>query len=133
VLLQEGRTCWRTAKAGRAALLIDMQAYFDAAMEAMSRAKHSVHLLNWAFEPQTLFHPQDGCTGPDSDRFGSGSAVRSAAPAGATASSPRYSPQSRILPGLLKASREVQEEGQHKRMLIERSTWFLHRQKGAVR
>jgi len=70
VLLQEGRTCWRTAKAGRAALLIDMQACFDAAMEAMSRAQHSVHLLNWAFEPQTLFHPQPDCVGPDSDRFG---------------------------------------------------------------
>ncbi len=70
MLLQEGRTCWRTATSGRAALLIDMEAYFDAAHEAMSRAKHCVHLLNWAFEAQTLFHPQDGCTGPDSDRFG---------------------------------------------------------------
>jgi phosphatidylserine/phosphatidylglycerophosphate/cardiolipin synthase-like enzyme len=70
VLLQEGRTCWRSTKAGRAALLIDMEAYFDAAMEAMSRAKHCVHLLNWAFEAQTLFHPQPGCVGPDSDRFG---------------------------------------------------------------
>ena len=70
MLLQEERTCWRTAKAGRAALLIDMQAYFDAAMEAMSRSKHCVHLLNWAFEAQTLFHPQPGCIGPDSDRFG---------------------------------------------------------------
>ncbi len=56
--------------AGRASLLVDMQAYFDAAKEAMRRARHSVHLLNWAFEPQTLFHPQAGCTGPDSDRFG---------------------------------------------------------------
>ena len=70
MLLQEGRTCWRSTKAGRAALLIDMEAYFDAAMEAMSRAKHCVHLLNWAFEAQTLFHPQPGCVGPDSDRFG---------------------------------------------------------------
>ena len=70
MLLQEGRTSWRTATAGRASLLIDMQAYFDAAHEAMSRAKHSVHLLNWAFEAQTLFHPQPGCMGPDSDRFG---------------------------------------------------------------
>jgi phosphatidylserine/phosphatidylglycerophosphate/cardiolipin synthase-like enzyme len=69
VLLQEGRTAWRTAKAFRAALLIDMQEYFDAAWEAMGRAKHCIHLLNWAFEPQTLFHPQAGCTGPDSDRF----------------------------------------------------------------
>ena len=47
-----------------------MAAYFDAAMLAMRRAKRSVHLLNWAFEPQTLFHPEPGCTGPDSDRIG---------------------------------------------------------------
>jgi phosphatidylserine/phosphatidylglycerophosphate/cardiolipin synthase-like enzyme len=70
VLLEDGRTCWRTATATRASLLIDMEAYFDAAHAAMSRAKHSVHLLNWAFEAQTLFHPGEGCTGPDGDRFG---------------------------------------------------------------
>src|SRR6202161_1825557 len=70
VLLSDGVTSWKTATAPRAALLIDMEAYFDAAMEAMSRAKHCVHLLNWAFEAQTLFHPQPGCVGPDSDRFG---------------------------------------------------------------
>jgi phosphatidylserine/phosphatidylglycerophosphate/cardiolipin synthase-like enzyme len=70
VLLQEGRTSWRTVKATRASLLIDMEAYFDAAKEAMSRARHCVHLLNWAFEAQTLFHPQPNCMGPDSDRFG---------------------------------------------------------------
>ena len=57
-------------RADRAALLIDMEAYFDAAMDAMSRARHCVHLLNWAFEANTLFHPQPGCTGPDSDRIG---------------------------------------------------------------
>jgi phosphatidylserine/phosphatidylglycerophosphate/cardiolipin synthase-like enzyme len=51
-------------------LLIDMEAYFDAAMDAMSRAKHCVHLLNWAFEANTLFHPEPGCTGKDSDRIG---------------------------------------------------------------
>jgi hypothetical protein len=51
-------------------LLIDMQAYFDAAMDAMSPARHCVHLLNWAFEANTLFHPEAGCTGPDSDRIG---------------------------------------------------------------
>lgn len=47
-----------------------MEAYFDAAMDAMSRAKHCVHLLNWAFEPQTLFHPGPNCTGKDADRIG---------------------------------------------------------------
>ena len=34
-LLSPGTTCWRAETAGRAALLIDMEAYFDAAMDAM--------------------------------------------------------------------------------------------------
>jgi phosphatidylserine/phosphatidylglycerophosphate/cardiolipin synthase-like enzyme len=51
-------------------MLIDMAAYFDAAMKAMRNARRTVYLLNWAFEPQTLFHPQAGCTGQDGDRIG---------------------------------------------------------------
>jgi phosphatidylserine/phosphatidylglycerophosphate/cardiolipin synthase-like enzyme len=70
VILSPGTTCWKRETAPRAALLIDMEAYFDAAMDAMSRAKHCVHLLNWAFEANTLFHPQPGGGGKDSDRFG---------------------------------------------------------------
>ena len=70
MLLSDAATRWKTAKADRAALLIDMEAYFDAAMEAMSRANHSVHLLNWAFEANTLFHPEPGGGGRDSDRIG---------------------------------------------------------------
>ena len=69
MLLEPGITCWRREPSGRAALLVDMQAYYDAAMTAMSKARYSVHLLNWAFEPETLFHPQAGCTGPDGDRI----------------------------------------------------------------
>jgi phosphatidylserine/phosphatidylglycerophosphate/cardiolipin synthase-like enzyme len=70
MLLEPGTTCWRRETAGRAALLIDMADYFDAAMKAMAKARHTVHILNWAFEPQTLFHPQPGCTGPQGDRIG---------------------------------------------------------------
>ncbi len=70
MLLTPGTTCWRKETAVRAALLIDMEAYFDAAMDAMSRAKHCVHLLNWAFEANTLFHPEPGGGGKDSDRIG---------------------------------------------------------------
>ncbi|WP_243626022.1 phospholipase D-like domain-containing protein [Phenylobacterium hankyongense] len=69
MLLEPGETCWRRETSGRAALLIDMADYFDAAMKAMRKARHTVHLLNWAFEPQTLFHPQEGCAGPDEDRI----------------------------------------------------------------
>jgi phosphatidylserine/phosphatidylglycerophosphate/cardiolipin synthase-like enzyme len=70
MLLTPDSTCWRKAKAKRAALLIDMEAYFDAAMDAMRRARHCVHLLNWAFEANTYFHPQPGGGGKESDRFG---------------------------------------------------------------
>ncbi|HEY3951610.1 MAG TPA: phospholipase D-like domain-containing protein [Phenylobacterium sp.] len=50
-------------------MIVDMADYFDAAMAAMRKARHTIHLLNWAFEPQTLFHPQPGCTGPEDDRI----------------------------------------------------------------
>ena len=70
MLLSSGTTSWKTANAPRAALLIDMEAYFDAAMDAMRHAKHSVHLLNWAFEPDTFFHPGPDCTGKEADRIG---------------------------------------------------------------
>ena len=70
MLLHEGTTCWRVGDAPRAAFLLDMADYFLAAREAMSKAQRSIHLLNWAFDPDTLFDPQPGCTGPDSDRFG---------------------------------------------------------------
>jgi len=55
--------------ADRAAVLVDMAAYFDAAAIAMRGAKRSIHLLNWSFEPETLLHPEPGCGGPDSDRI----------------------------------------------------------------
>ena len=70
MLLHEGTTCWRVGVAPRAAFLLDMADYFVAAKDAMSKARRSIHLLNWAFDPDTLFDPQPGCTAPDADRFG---------------------------------------------------------------
>lgn len=63
-------TAGAISTAPRAALLIDMEAYFDAAMKAMNAARHTVHLLNWAFEADTHFHPKEGGGGPTSDRIG---------------------------------------------------------------
>ncbi len=70
MLLKPDDTCWRVDKADQAALIIDTADYFDALLRAMKRARHAIYLLNWAFEAQTLFHPQEGCTGPESDRIG---------------------------------------------------------------
>jgi len=68
-VLKPGSNCWRSGVAHRAAVLVDMAAYFDAAAIAMRAAKRSIHLLNWSFEPETLLHPEPGCGGPDSDRI----------------------------------------------------------------
>jgi phosphatidylserine/phosphatidylglycerophosphate/cardiolipin synthase-like enzyme len=70
LLLQAGMTCWRVERADRAAVIIDMADYFTAAKAAMLNAQRSIHFLNWAFDPDTLFHPQDGGDGPDDDRIG---------------------------------------------------------------
>jgi len=70
VPLTPGNTCWQVARADRAALFIDMADYFLAARDAMKTARRSVHLLNWAFEADTLFDPQPGEDAEDADRFG---------------------------------------------------------------
>ena len=69
-LLQEGVTCPRPAVADRAALLVDMACYFEAAKVVMSGAQHSIHLLNWAFEQDTFLIPGPDCSGDDGDRIG---------------------------------------------------------------
>ena len=69
-LLREGETCRSVATAGRAALLIDMACYFEAAKAAMKSARHSIYFLNWAFEQDTLLEPRPGGGGADSDRIG---------------------------------------------------------------
>jgi phosphatidylserine/phosphatidylglycerophosphate/cardiolipin synthase-like enzyme len=51
---------------GRAAVLVDAEAYFDAAVQAMEAARRSIHFLNWAFEPETRLKPRPaGAAGPD--------------------------------------------------------------------
>ncbi len=69
MLLKENDTCVRVAQADRAALLVDMACYFEAAKAAMMKAKHSIHFLNWAFEPQTRFHPQPNAEPDPDDEF----------------------------------------------------------------
>lgn len=63
-VLRPGDTCWRTARAERAALLIDNEAYFTAVFDALQKARRSVLLLGWGFDPRTRLFP-DGYDGPD--------------------------------------------------------------------
>jgi phosphatidylserine/phosphatidylglycerophosphate/cardiolipin synthase-like enzyme len=70
MLIEAGTTCWRKAQADRASVLVDVAAYLAAVREACLRARSSIHILCWAFDPDTLFAPQPGGVGPENDRIG---------------------------------------------------------------
>lgn len=57
VLLVPNSTCWRTARAARAGLIVDVEDYYAAAREVMAKAQRSVHILGWAWDPDTPFTP----------------------------------------------------------------------------
>jgi phospholipase D1/2 len=62
-ILQPGRNCWRTARAHRAAFLVDAAAYFGAFREAALRARHSLFIIGWDVDSRTRLvqnTPADG-------------------------------------------------------------------------
>jgi phosphatidylserine/phosphatidylglycerophosphate/cardiolipin synthase-like enzyme len=63
-VLRAGETFWRSARADRAAFLIDTEAYFAAVFDAIQKARRSILLLGWGFDPRTRLFP-DGYDGPD--------------------------------------------------------------------
>jgi phosphatidylserine/phosphatidylglycerophosphate/cardiolipin synthase-like enzyme len=70
VLLEPGLTCWRTERAERAAFLLDNSTYFSAAKAVMLKARRSIHLLGWAFDPLTHLEPDSKGGGLDGDMVG---------------------------------------------------------------
>ncbi len=63
-------TRWRTARAGRVAWLVDSQAYFSAAYDALIKAERSVLLLGWGFDPRTRLAPDGGVEPGEPDEIG---------------------------------------------------------------
>ena len=55
-LFRPGRNCYRVARAHRAALLIDSEAYFRAFAAVALRATHSIVIVAWDFHSQTRLH-----------------------------------------------------------------------------
>ncbi len=51
-LLRPGETCWRVARAERAALLLDGEAYFRRLREALLAARRDIFILGWDFDPR---------------------------------------------------------------------------------
>lgn len=67
-LLIPGYTCWRVERARRAAFLVDNAAYFAAAKAALLKARRSVWLLGWQFDPRTRLTP--GAPFDEADQIG---------------------------------------------------------------
>lgn len=55
-LFKSGRNCCRSARAHRAALLVDGDAYFRAFVEAALRATQTLVILGWDFHSKTRLH-----------------------------------------------------------------------------
>jgi phosphatidylserine/phosphatidylglycerophosphate/cardiolipin synthase-like enzyme len=64
VLLKAEDNCWRVETAGRFAVLMENAAYFEALAHALPRAKRSILLLGWQFDPRTRLTPM----GPTHER-----------------------------------------------------------------
>jgi phospholipase D1/2 len=60
-ILTPGSTCWKTAHAERASVIIDAADYFAAAKSAIAQARHAVFLIGWDFDTRILLEP-DGAT-----------------------------------------------------------------------
>jgi phosphatidylserine/phosphatidylglycerophosphate/cardiolipin synthase-like enzyme len=52
-----GDTCWRIARAERVATLVDAEEYFTALRGALERARSSILILGWDFDPRTELAP----------------------------------------------------------------------------
>lgn len=65
-MLTPGRTCWTTASARRATVVVDAAEYFSAVKKAILQARHSVFLIGWDFDTRIALEPGDAEPGvPD--------------------------------------------------------------------
>jgi len=57
-VLRPGDTCWRIAPANRLTILMENEAYFDALISSLGKARRSVVILGWQFDPRTRLDPE---------------------------------------------------------------------------
>jgi len=57
-LLAPGSNCWRVETANRFAVLMENAAYFEALRSALAKARKSIVILGWQFDPRTRLDPQ---------------------------------------------------------------------------
>jgi phosphatidylserine/phosphatidylglycerophosphate/cardiolipin synthase-like enzyme len=58
LLLQPGENCWRVETADRLSVLMENATYFETLLEVLPRARKSILLLGWQFDPRTRLNPE---------------------------------------------------------------------------
>jgi phosphatidylserine/phosphatidylglycerophosphate/cardiolipin synthase-like enzyme len=69
-ILSPGETCWTIGRADRCAFLVDNQSYFTAVYDALIKAKRSILLLGWGFDPRTRLAPDGAEAYGEADEVG---------------------------------------------------------------
>ncbi len=62
-IMEPGVTCWRVAKAGRAAFLIDAASYFEALVSTIRQARSHVYIASWDIDSRTRLLRRNGSEG----------------------------------------------------------------------
>lgn len=57
-LLEEGRNCWRIARADRIGIIVDAADYFRVARHAMASARHVIMMIGWDFDMRIDLEPE---------------------------------------------------------------------------
>lgn len=69
-VLRPGETCWRIAHADRVAVIIDAAAYYSHLKAAILRARHSILLIGWDFDPRVELERGDSIAADAPNRIG---------------------------------------------------------------
>jgi phosphatidylserine/phosphatidylglycerophosphate/cardiolipin synthase-like enzyme len=62
-VVRAGETCWRVARAGRFAPIVDAAPYFAHLRDALLQARHSVLFIGWEFDTRIKLVPDDPIPG----------------------------------------------------------------------
>jgi phospholipase D1/2 len=62
-LLEQGRNCWRHAKAARAAVIVDAADYFRTARQAILNARQQIMLIGWDVDTRVRLDEEKGPSG----------------------------------------------------------------------
>lgn len=68
LLFEPGRNCWRVEPATKLSVIVDADAYFRVARQAMLTAKRQIFLIGWDFDARILLNRDDPPDHPDAPR-----------------------------------------------------------------